>query len=109
MKKKEVVSRLRRAYTNANPDVLEAVRQECAQAKEENVIMLNTARKPDVWKKIVAIAAVVLVVGIAAGINAPVKPPIVTTTVGRRRRQKPSFSLTWVFPPTRCGNTLRNR
>ena len=70
MRKTEIESRLRRAYEHATPDVSEAVRAACTTQKGAVIPMTATPKKPSTLKKVLAVAAaLVLVAGAAAGIG----------------------------------------
>lgn len=71
MKQMEIDKKIKRAYTNATPDVLASVLLECEKQKGR-VIMMTEKKKTNPWIKrfASAVAVLVLVVGFAVGLNA---------------------------------------
>ncbi len=82
MKNKEVESKIRRAYTQATPDVLDGVLARCSQEKG-NVITMTRNNPRHIWVKVAAMAAsLVLVLGLSLGFYNYTNMNAVETIVG---------------------------
>ncbi len=82
MKNKEVESKIRHAYTQATPDVLDGVLARCSQEKG-NVITMTRNNPRRTWVKVAAMAAsLVLVLGLSLGFYNYTSTNTVETVVG---------------------------
>lgn len=69
MNEQELNNRIQTAFSHAVPDVLDAVRSQCQEQKGTVLPLIKQKRKQNIWRRFsVMAAAVVLVIGLGAGI-----------------------------------------
>lgn len=82
MTEQELNNKIKTAFTHATPDVLDAIRSQCQEQKGNVIYMTQPKKKKNPWSRFAATAAaLILVLGISAGIGVYQSGNAVASTV----------------------------